>query len=98
MRKASLGSIEFITSLFKSEDESKQIKDAVNASLYGKDFVHAALSVDHKVSYSSYCLCWSTKNRTYVTVCIFVSRVTIYQFLKSSVSLKFMSLATNFSR
>ncbi|CAH8344560.1 unnamed protein product [Eruca vesicaria subsp. sativa] len=50
LRKASLGSIEFITSLFKSEDESKQIKDAVNASLYGKDFVHAALSVDHKVT------------------------------------------------
>ncbi|KAH0900584.1 hypothetical protein HID58_040087 [Brassica napus] len=50
LRKASLGSIEFITSLFKSEDESQQIKDAVNASLYGKDFVHAALSVDHKVT------------------------------------------------
>lgn len=49
LRKASLGSIEFITSLFKSEDESNQIKDAVNASLYGKDFVHAALSVDQKV-------------------------------------------------
>lgn len=49
LRKASLGSIEFITSLFKSEDESNQVKDAVNASLYGKDFVHAALSVDQKV-------------------------------------------------
>ncbi|XP_010437243.1 PREDICTED: probable cadmium/zinc-transporting ATPase HMA1, chloroplastic [Camelina sativa] len=50
LQQASLGSIEFITSLFKSEDESKQIKDAVNASLYGKDFVHAALSVDQKVT------------------------------------------------
>nr|BAJ33604.1 unnamed protein product [Eutrema halophilum] len=50
LRKASLGSIEFITSLFKSEDDSKQIKDAVNASLYGNEFVHAALSVDQKVT------------------------------------------------
>ncbi|WCJ31276.1 heavy metal atpase 1 [Euphorbia peplus] len=48
--KASLGSVEFITSLFKSEDESKKIKEAVNASSYGSDLVHAALSVDKKVT------------------------------------------------
>ncbi|XP_050206620.1 probable cadmium/zinc-transporting ATPase HMA1, chloroplastic [Mercurialis annua] len=48
--KASLGSVEFITSLCKSEDESKKIKDAVNASSYGGDFVHAALFVDEKVT------------------------------------------------
>ncbi|XP_065876473.1 probable cadmium/zinc-transporting ATPase HMA1, chloroplastic isoform X2 [Euphorbia lathyris] len=47
---ASLGSVEFITSLCKSEDESKRIKEAVNASSYGSDLVHAALSVDKKVT------------------------------------------------
>lgn len=45
--KASLGSVDFITSLCKSE-ESEKIKEAVNASSYGKDFVRAALSVDKK--------------------------------------------------
>ncbi|XP_010526721.1 PREDICTED: probable cadmium/zinc-transporting ATPase HMA1, chloroplastic isoform X2 [Tarenaya hassleriana] len=50
MRKASLGSVEFIASLCNSEDESKNIKDAVKASIYGKDLVHAALSVDQKVT------------------------------------------------
>lgn len=49
MLKASLGSVEFITSLRNSEDESRKIKEAVNASSYGSDFVHAALSVDEKV-------------------------------------------------
>ncbi|KAB5547855.1 hypothetical protein DKX38_011261 [Salix brachista] len=48
--KASLGSVEFITSLRNSEDESRKIKEAVNASSYGSDFVHAALSVDEKVT------------------------------------------------
>ncbi|XP_058006180.1 probable cadmium/zinc-transporting ATPase HMA1, chloroplastic isoform X2 [Hevea brasiliensis] len=48
--KASLGSVEFITSLCKSEDESRKIKEAVNASSFGSDFVHAALSVDEKVT------------------------------------------------
>ena len=47
--KASLGSIDFITSLCKSEDESRKIKEAVNASSYGRGFVHAALSVNEKV-------------------------------------------------
>ncbi|KAB2004675.1 hypothetical protein ERO13_D11G203500v2 [Gossypium hirsutum] len=50
MLKASLGSIEFITSLCKSEVESRKIRAAVNASSYGTDFVHAALSVDEKVT------------------------------------------------
>lgn len=49
MLKASLGSVEFIASLCKSEDESRKIKEAVNASSYGRDFVHAALSVEEKV-------------------------------------------------
>ncbi|XP_019057411.1 PREDICTED: probable cadmium/zinc-transporting ATPase HMA1, chloroplastic [Tarenaya hassleriana] len=50
MRRASLGSVEFIASLCSSEDESRKIKDAVKTSLYGKDLVHAALSVDQKVT------------------------------------------------
>lgn len=50
MLKASLGSVEYITSLCKSEDESKKIKEAVSASSYGSDFVHAALSVNQKVT------------------------------------------------
>lgn len=48
--RASLGSIDFITSLCKSEDKSRKIKEAVNASSYGSDFVHAALSIDDKVT------------------------------------------------
>lgn len=46
--KASLGSVEFITSLFNSEDESKKIVEAVSTSSHGSDFVHAALSVNNK--------------------------------------------------
>lgn len=49
MLKASIGSLEYILSLCKSEDESKKIKEAVSASSYGNDFVHAALSVNKKV-------------------------------------------------
>uniref|UniRef100_A0A2C9UVI2 P-type ATPase A domain-containing protein n=1 Tax=Manihot esculenta TaxID=3983 RepID=A0A2C9UVI2_MANES len=48
--KASLGSVEFIASLCKSEHESRKIKEAVKASSFGNDFVHAALSVDEKVT------------------------------------------------
>lgn len=48
--KASLGSIEYITSLCKSEDESNRIKEAVSTSTYGSEFVHAALSVNQKVT------------------------------------------------
>ncbi|KAM7265849.1 hypothetical protein ACFE04_003532 [Oxalis oulophora] len=50
MSKASIGSIEFITSRCTSKDESKKIKDAVSSSSYGSDFVHAALSVNEKVT------------------------------------------------
>lgn len=49
MSKASLGSVEFITSLCKSEAESRKIKEAVDGSSYGSNFVHAALSVNKKV-------------------------------------------------
>lgn len=49
--KASLGSIDFITSLCQSEDESEKIKEAVNTSSYGSEYVHAALSVNQKVVY-----------------------------------------------
>ncbi|KAK9109310.1 hypothetical protein Sjap_017370 [Stephania japonica] len=48
--KASLGSVEYITSLCKSKDESKKIKQAISASAYGNDFVHAALCVNKKVT------------------------------------------------
>ncbi|XP_031253627.1 probable cadmium/zinc-transporting ATPase HMA1, chloroplastic [Pistacia vera] len=50
MSKASLGSVEFITSLCKSEVESRKIKEAVDGSSYGSNFVHAALSVNEKVT------------------------------------------------
>lgn len=49
--KASLGSVDFITSLCRSEDASKRIKEAVDASSYGTDFVRAALSVNEKVRF-----------------------------------------------
>ncbi|KAL9229796.1 hypothetical protein vseg_005226 [Gypsophila vaccaria] len=48
--KATLGSVDYIASLFKNEDESRKIKDAVSASTFGKEFVHAALSVNDKVT------------------------------------------------
>ncbi|KAL3633967.1 putative cadmium/zinc-transporting ATPase hma1, chloroplastic [Castilleja foliolosa] len=48
--KASIGSVEYITSLFTSDDESEKIKQAVSSSFYGDDFVRAALSVNNKVT------------------------------------------------
>ncbi|XP_021714382.1 probable cadmium/zinc-transporting ATPase HMA1, chloroplastic [Chenopodium quinoa] len=48
--KATLGSVDYIASLCKDEDESQKIKEAVNTSAYGNDFVHAALSVNDKVT------------------------------------------------
>ncbi|KAK6924007.1 hypothetical protein RJ641_010207 [Dillenia turbinata] len=48
--KASLGSVEYIASLCKSEDDSKKIKEAVSTSAFGSDLVHAALSVNKKVT------------------------------------------------
>ncbi|XP_030486040.1 probable cadmium/zinc-transporting ATPase HMA1, chloroplastic isoform X2 [Cannabis sativa] len=48
--KASLGSVDFITSRCKSEGDSIKIKDAVSASSYGSEFVRAALSVNEKVT------------------------------------------------
>ncbi|KAK4771857.1 hypothetical protein SAY86_013632 [Trapa natans] len=48
--KASLGSVEFVTSFCKSEDELKKIKEAVSTSPYGRDLVHAALSVNKKIT------------------------------------------------
>lgn len=48
--KASLGSLDFITSCYKSETKSKEIKEAASTSSYGSEFVHAALAVDGKVT------------------------------------------------
>ncbi|XP_077225235.1 heavy metal atpase 1 isoform X2 [Tasmannia lanceolata] len=48
--KASLGSVDYIASQCKSEAESNKIKESVNASAHGIDFVHAALSVNRKVT------------------------------------------------
>ncbi|KAJ3695561.1 hypothetical protein LUZ60_000938 [Juncus effusus] len=48
--KASLGSVEYIASLCKSSDESESIKNAAKSSVYGPDFVQAALSVNRKVT------------------------------------------------
>ena len=55
MLRASLGSVDFITSRCKSEDDSKNIEDAVNASSYGSEFVRAALSVNEKVRFQLQC-------------------------------------------
>ncbi|XP_075090624.1 putative cadmium/zinc-transporting ATPase HMA1, chloroplastic isoform X2 [Nicotiana tabacum] len=46
--KAFLGSVEYITSLFHSEDESRRVQEAVSTSSFGGDFVHAALSVNNQ--------------------------------------------------
>ncbi|KAA8531652.1 hypothetical protein F0562_006631 [Nyssa sinensis] len=46
--KASLGSVEYVASLFNSKDESIKIKEAVSTSSYGSNFVRAALSVNNK--------------------------------------------------
>ncbi|KMT09768.1 hypothetical protein BVRB_6g127490 isoform A [Beta vulgaris subsp. vulgaris] len=48
--KATLGSVDYIASLFKSKDESQKIKEAVDTSAYGNEFVHAALLMDEKVT------------------------------------------------
>lgn len=45
---ASIGSVEYITSLCTSDVESKKIREAVSTSSYGKDFARAALSVNNK--------------------------------------------------
>ncbi|KAJ4816369.1 Heavy metal ATPase 1 [Rhynchospora pubera] len=50
LSKASLGSIEYISSLYKATDESERIKQAAKASVYGPDFIQAALSVNKKVT------------------------------------------------
>ncbi|XP_074302661.1 putative cadmium/zinc-transporting ATPase HMA1, chloroplastic [Silene latifolia] len=47
--KATLGSVDYIASLFKNE-ESRKIMEAVSSSTFGNDFVHAALSVNDKVT------------------------------------------------
>ncbi|KAG9154632.1 hypothetical protein Leryth_023050 [Lithospermum erythrorhizon] len=46
--KASLGSVDYITSLIQSDDESRKIKEAVSISSYGEEFVHAALSINNR--------------------------------------------------
>lgn len=48
--KATMGSVEYVASLCKTEDESKKIKEAVQTSMYGTEFVHAALAVNEKVT------------------------------------------------
>ncbi|KAH9315020.1 hypothetical protein KI387_023647, partial [Taxus chinensis] len=48
--KARLGSLEYITSIFRNEFESRKIKEAASASSYGCDLVRAVLSVNKKVT------------------------------------------------
>ncbi|KAL8138312.1 hypothetical protein V2J09_004313 [Rumex salicifolius] len=48
--KAVLGSVDYITSLCRTAEESCKIKQAVQMSVYGDDFIHAALSVNDKVT------------------------------------------------
>ncbi|XP_051198855.1 probable cadmium/zinc-transporting ATPase HMA1, chloroplastic isoform X1 [Lolium perenne] len=50
LAKASIGSVEYISSLYRSNGESEQIKQAVKCSAFGPEFVQAALSVDKKVT------------------------------------------------
>uniref|UniRef100_A0A0D9WTG9 P-type ATPase A domain-containing protein n=1 Tax=Leersia perrieri TaxID=77586 RepID=A0A0D9WTG9_9ORYZ len=50
LSKASIGSVEYISSLYRSSGESEQIKEAVKASAFGPEFVQAALSVDKKIT------------------------------------------------
>ncbi|KAJ8437006.1 hypothetical protein Cgig2_010351 [Carnegiea gigantea] len=47
---ATLGSVDYIASLCKSEDVSRKIMEAVGMSAYENEFVHAALSVNEKVT------------------------------------------------
>ncbi|XP_012704339.1 probable cadmium/zinc-transporting ATPase HMA1, chloroplastic [Setaria italica] len=49
LSEASIGSVDYI-SLYRSNGESEQIKQAVKISAYGPEFVQAALSVDKKVT------------------------------------------------
>jgi len=42
--------VDYISSLYRSNGESEQIKQAVRSSAYGPEFVQAALSVDKKVT------------------------------------------------
>lgn len=48
--KATLGSVDYIASLCKTEGVSQRIKEALSTSAYGNEFVHAALSVNEKVT------------------------------------------------
>ncbi|KAK1268499.1 hypothetical protein QJS04_geneDACA006282 [Acorus gramineus] len=48
--KASLGSVDYIASLCNSNAESEYLKEAVKNSSYGCEYVHAALSIDKKVT------------------------------------------------
>ncbi|KAK1291828.1 hypothetical protein QJS10_CPB17g02273 [Acorus calamus] len=48
--KASLGSVDYIASLCNSNAESVYLKEAVKNSSYGCEYVHAALSIDKKVT------------------------------------------------
>ncbi|CAM0909576.1 unnamed protein product [Alopecurus aequalis] len=50
LAEASIGSVEYISSLYRSNGESEQIKEAVKSSCFGPEFVQAALSVDKKVT------------------------------------------------
>ncbi|KAM0852671.1 hypothetical protein ACQ4PT_051605 [Festuca glaucescens] len=50
LAKASIGSVEYISSLYRTNGESEQIKQAVKCSAFGPEFVQAALSVDKKVT------------------------------------------------
>ncbi|CAD6335687.1 unnamed protein product [Miscanthus lutarioriparius] len=50
LSEASIGSVDYISSLYRSNGESEQIRAAVKSSAYGPEFVQAALSVDKKVT------------------------------------------------
>ncbi|XP_066371065.1 probable cadmium/zinc-transporting ATPase HMA1, chloroplastic isoform X2 [Miscanthus floridulus] len=50
LSEASIGSVDYISSLYRSNGESEQIRAAAKSSAYGPEFVQAALSVDKKVT------------------------------------------------
>ncbi|XP_066376662.1 probable cadmium/zinc-transporting ATPase HMA1, chloroplastic isoform X2 [Miscanthus floridulus] len=50
LSEASIGSVDYISSLYRSNGESEQIRAAAKSSAYGPEFIQAALSVDKKVT------------------------------------------------
>ncbi|XP_044396537.1 probable cadmium/zinc-transporting ATPase HMA1, chloroplastic [Triticum aestivum] len=46
---AAIGSVEYISSLYRSNGECEQVQEAIKSSAYGPEFVQAALLMDKKI-------------------------------------------------